>query len=393
MYEGVIYKYTNKINGKIYIGQTINEKRRLNQHKKSSENSLFHRAIKKYGWENFEYKVLFKIHCNNEQDLTNTLNIKESIAIRFFNSIDSNVGYNLKISGSKGKLNKSVRDKISKSHKGLPGRKHTDEEKKSLSIKRRGVLNPMYGIHRPHTEEEKIKMSIALKGKYVGPKNLNFGKKRKPLSNEVKNKLSIANSIPVVQLSIEGDFIKEWVGAKKAENDLKLKGITKACKGKAITVGGFRWMYKSEYESNDYELKSTEKFNIRGVVQLDLDCEVVNTFKSISEASAITKINYSNIRSFLNPNIKSKTAGGYRWIYNDNFQNLIKEGKDIKNELMPPTISQLDENGDLVKHWLSISQAAKELNISGGIIRRSIKLGGLKIKKLNNNRFIKYGTD
>lgn len=321
MYEGVIYKYTNKINGKIYIGQTINEKRRLNQHKKSSENSLFHRAIKKYGWENFEYKVLFKIHCNNEQDLTNTLNIKESIAIRFFNSIDSNVGYNLKISGSKGKLNKSVRDKISKSHKGLPGRKHTDEEKKSLSIKRRGVLNPMYGIHRPHTEEEKIKMSIALKGKYVGPKNLNFGKKRKPLSNEVKNKLSIANSIPVVQLSIEGDFIKEWVGAKKAENDLKLKGITKACKGKAITVGGFRW------------------------------------------------------------------------IYNDDFQNLIKEGKDIKNELMPPTISQLDENGDLVKHWLSISQAAKELNISGGIIRRSIKLGGLKIKKLNNNRFIKYGTD
>lgn len=312
MYEGVIYKYTNKINGKIYIGQTINEKRRLNQHKKSSENSLFHRAIKKYGWENFEYKVLFKIHCNNEQDLTNTLNIKES---------------------------------------------------------------------------------IALKGKYVGPKNLNFGKKRKPLSNEVKNKLSIANSIPVVQLSIEGDFIKEWVGAKKAENDLKLKGITKACKGKAITVGGFRWMYKSEYESNDYELKSTEKFNIRGVVQLDLDCEVVNTFKSISEASTITKINYSNIRSSLNPNIKSKTAGGYRWIYNDDFQNLIKEGKDIKNELMPPTISQLDENGDLVKHWLSISQAAKELNISGGIIRRSIKLGGLKIKKLNNNRFIKYGTD
>lgn len=188
----------------------------------------------------------------------------------------------------------------------------------------------MYGIHRPHTEEEKIKMSIALKGKYVGPKNLNFGKKRKPLSNEVKNKLSIANSIPVVQLSIEGDFIKEWVGAKKAENDLKLKGITKACKGKAITVGGFRWMYKSEYESNDYELKSTEKFNIRGVVQLDLDCEVVNTFKSISEASAITKINYSNIRSSLNPNIKSKTAGGYRWIYNDDFQNLIKEGKDIK---------------------------------------------------------------
>lgn len=49
---------------------------------------------------------------------------------------------------------------------------------------------------------------------------------------------------------------------------------------------------------------------------------------------------------------------------------------------MPPTISQLDENGDLVKHWLSISQAAKELNISGGIIRRSIKLGGLKNKKV-----------
>lgn len=51
---GYIYKITNKINGKNYIGQTtMNLKDRLTCHKSPSANMVISKAIKKYGWNNF----------------------------------------------------------------------------------------------------------------------------------------------------------------------------------------------------------------------------------------------------------------------------------------------------------------------------------------------------
>jgi group I intron endonuclease len=64
---GLIYKATNKINGKVYIGQTCSLlNKRIYDHKKRSKNSnisnnnKFYNAIKKYGFENFEWEILQK---------------------------------------------------------------------------------------------------------------------------------------------------------------------------------------------------------------------------------------------------------------------------------------------------------------------------------------------
>jgi group I intron endonuclease len=62
---GIIYCYTNLINGKKYVGQTINPRQRYNAHKSTAfnekdpeYNSPLHRAFRKYGYENFKYEIL-----------------------------------------------------------------------------------------------------------------------------------------------------------------------------------------------------------------------------------------------------------------------------------------------------------------------------------------------
>ena len=63
-----IYKFTNKINGKVYIGQTNNIEKRKRGHKSESFNPNangynlpFHCAIRKYGWENFDFEIIEEI--------------------------------------------------------------------------------------------------------------------------------------------------------------------------------------------------------------------------------------------------------------------------------------------------------------------------------------------
>lgn len=52
-----IYKFTNLVNGKIYIGQSVDIERRLNEHKRRNEQRI-DKAIKKYGFENFNFEII-----------------------------------------------------------------------------------------------------------------------------------------------------------------------------------------------------------------------------------------------------------------------------------------------------------------------------------------------
>jgi len=113
----MIYKVTNKINGKIYIGQTTTKlKRRWNMHKSASRNnrsnSALHSSISKYGHINFIIEPICS--CFSEEEL----NLKEIYFIDTLNSLVPN-GYNLKSGGNAGKWCKQAIDDISKVRKQL----------------------------------------------------------------------------------------------------------------------------------------------------------------------------------------------------------------------------------------------------------------------------------
>ena len=55
-----IYKIENLINGKVYIGQSIEIERRFKKHLTAKDNTVIHKAIRKYGKENFSLQILEK---------------------------------------------------------------------------------------------------------------------------------------------------------------------------------------------------------------------------------------------------------------------------------------------------------------------------------------------
>ncbi len=90
-----IYKITNKVNGKIYIGQSINIEQRWIDHKKRSKRykTPLYEEIRKYGLDNFIFEVIEE--CSLE-----LLNDKENFWIKYYNSTDKNKGYNILKSGN-----------------------------------------------------------------------------------------------------------------------------------------------------------------------------------------------------------------------------------------------------------------------------------------------------
>jgi len=140
----IIYKIQNKINGKIYIGQTKNDvSQRVAGHIKGD--SYVGRALRKYGLESFDISVI------DHADTKEVLDEKEKYWIKALDC-QSPSGYNL-VGGGGGCLTPSEETlkKMSNSQKGnkhLLGYHHLEESKAQTSKKLKGRVSPMKG--KPH---------------------------------------------------------------------------------------------------------------------------------------------------------------------------------------------------------------------------------------------------
>lgn len=92
-----IYKITNKVNNKCYIGQSIHIEERWKQHQSKYEQNRkadlpLYKAFNKYGLENFSFEIIEK--CKEQE-----LNLKEIYWINHFNSLVHENGYNIRSGG------------------------------------------------------------------------------------------------------------------------------------------------------------------------------------------------------------------------------------------------------------------------------------------------------
>lgn len=170
---GHIYKITNQINGKSYIGYSNNVFERWNDHRHDKGSHLVYQAIKKYGIENITFEILAE-----------ATELEEHIYIEKYNTM-APYGYNLAPGGGlppnhKGKTYKEIygeeraSSKIEKfrtlqiSKGGFGPKQHTNSTKQRI---REGVRKAHANRDCSHSQETKQKISQANKGKLASAKN------------------------------------------------------------------------------------------------------------------------------------------------------------------------------------------------------------------------------
>lgn len=324
-----VYKITNKVNNKVYIGITSKGiSARWKEHIYNAEHGCpfkLHNAIRKYGRDNFSVELID--FCNSWNELTE----KEKMYIEQYKSLQDEFGYNLTEGGD-----------------GTFGRLHSEETKDKIRQK---------AIGREVSDDTRLKLSEA-------------GKIRTEAKNNywTSGEIGAKRRKPVLQYTKEGKFIKEFTGVNVASVSTGISSTTiiTALKHENI-VGSKRnpyiWVYKEEYpdipatvptslfaKDPDWKpiisdscriadklsrgnRKPTDKQKIvavengmkmaKSICQYDKEDNLIAEFASIIDAARSTKIDRRGIqRQLQNPvdptNSRAWSNTKYIWRYKEN---------------------------------------------------------------------------
>ena len=200
--EYTVYRLENIVTKKNYIGMTSQEPKER-WHKG-------YRGKMKEALGAFPLELCWKKHIefqtpNKEQALE-----LESELMKWYDSVDN--GYNVSEYGSGDfKRSEESKNKMSNSH---TGKHHSEDTRRKMSEAHTGENNPWYGKH--HSEESK---------------------------NRIRENTP---SKPVLQYTINGEFIAEYPSVREAERQTGCShgNICACCKGKLKSTGGYIWKYK-----------------------------------------------------------------------------------------------------------------------------------------------------
>lgn len=279
---------TNLVNGKKYIGQTIRTvedrwKQHIRNARLSNQNAhYFQYAIRKYGPENFKVEVLEE--CPKEE-----LDEKEMYYIKKYNTYED--GYNLSLGGEGGGCKYNY-DQIKQYYK---------EEGSALAVSKK------YNISRDT-------IAKALRATKVS----SYGVKYTPLLMLDKTDFHIVKKFSNFY---EASHFLQDEGYSKGKLNGILARLHEVCRGDRLSAYGFCWVKEEDW----YEGYSVEKHipgNCRPVYKLSEDDVILDVYISVNEAARENNIHQSDIRSVCLHKPHRITAGGYKWMYEEEYNEL-----------------------------------------------------------------------
>ncbi len=199
-----------------------------------------------------------------------------------------------------------------------------------------------------------------------------------------------SNSKTISQFDLNGNFIQKFTNINKVARDLNIPSadISRVCKGKLNTSGGYLWRYWLPEHVEGYVLPDINNIlfgrgRSKAVSQFDKDGNFIKAYISAEEAAKQTGAFANTIRAAILPSCKSQnSAAGFIWKdYNPNLHVL---GYQLPKEEIPnvglnnkDSAKQLDiydlKTKELVKRCKSFQEASEFLKTSRSNIRRVLK--------------------
>lgn len=244
-----VYTIVNNLNGKCYVGKSINIERRLTHHKSRLKSKVHHKkhvnrylynSVQKHGWDNFTVTIVKSFDEINEQLISEC----ELYWIDYFNSTDTTKGYNLRRDSSTGMIvSESTRELIRQNNMGVKnpnyGNKWSEDSKQSMSlVKREQHKNGVYG------DEWRKKISV---------KSEKFWRENPDKKLQMAKKVSLKKQkFNFYQMDNDCNLIKIWSSVEEIikENPLwKCQQIYSVCNGHKKRIYGYKWKKVLKHEN------------------------------------------------------------------------------------------------------------------------------------------------
>lgn len=300
-----MYYHKNRINNKIYIGISKNITKRWSTNGEQYKYSkAFYRAIKKYGWDNFDHIVLI-------EDISKEMAcIIETELIKKYRTQSKECGYNLANGGLGGCTVKGKDHHLSKIvyQYSLDGKYiQTWDNAQRASEKLNICVSDIHATCR----NEKIRKAGSYMWSY---KKVDF---LEPYVREGITKETI------LQLDANFNIITKYKNISYVNQpEYNRERVTNCCKRRAITHNGYYWVYEKDYNSSfisyiQNRCKNKHKNSLaKPINQYDLCGNIIHTYKSARDVEEKTGFNRSTIQAYCKRGLGNHgESTGYIWKY------------------------------------------------------------------------------
>ena len=356
-----IYKITNKINGKLYIGSSKDLDKRREQHKRAYRDTIIHTAIRKYGVENFQFEVLeyckeqnliereqfyydkLKPQYNAIRPIENPMdndNVREK-HYQIMNRPEMKEVFRIKTTEIwKSKTDEERNYIIDATHSEEANQKriktmNTDGFRERQSA----MMKDVWGDKEYYEKNAPIRAAILKEIQQrpeVKKKQSYNGKKR--WENQQYRDYIISQTIDLMKKKVylnDGMEIYEFESISQCSRWIaKEKGIDKTVarttisgylNGTCKSVFGYNVSFEKDvkpFKKQKRVMKNRTKVHDKPVVMLDKDLNFIKKFDTVKDGGDYIGVRGENISRVCKG--KNKTSGGYKWMYYEDYQALTK---------------------------------------------------------------------